>query len=287
MTATAVLQVSELSKQYGEFTLGPISFTLTPGKILGIIGENGAGKTTLLECALGLKKPTAGTITYWGQDLRTQPEVKNKIAVVSAQLSCFPQCTAQQLATLFAQAYADWDGQLFENLCEQLQVPLRKKQKQLSTGMAMKLQLALALAQQADLLFLDEATNGLDPLVRGEILDLLLGFIQDEQRSVIITSHITGDLEQIADEILLLRQGQAEFCLPTDELLYKWGLVRCREEELQAVPPQLIKARYQDHGVWNVLVSDSQPLRELNSELVIDQPTLAEIMRCYHEGGAK
>ena len=208
-----------VAKHYHGFTLGPLNLEIPAGSIVGLIGENGAGKTTLLKLLTGVNRPDAGTVEL----LSATPDgaaVRAKIGVVFEDAYFYESLTPAQVGASLRGIFGPaWDAGYFAALLEQFHLPPKKSIKELSRGMRMKLNLASALAHRPELLVLDEATSGLDPAARSEILDILLDFIQDERHSVLLSSHITTDLEQIADTIAYLHHGQLLFAKNKDDLM--------------------------------------------------------------------
>ena len=238
-----------VAKHYHGFTLGPLNLEIPAGSIVGLIGENGAGKTTLLKLLTGVNRPDAGTVEL----LSATPDdaaVRAKIGVVFEDAYFYESLTPAQVGASLRGIFGPaWDAGYFAALLEQFHLPPKKSIKELSRGMRMKLNLASALAHRPGLLVLDEATSGLDPAARSEILDILLDFIQDERRSVLLSSHITTDLEQIADTIAYLHHGQLLFAKNKDTAFcgaVSRTLTACRRSGSPppAVPPPAAKAWY-------------------------------------------
>ena len=213
------IEVRGLCKAFAkkDFSLQDLDLTVPKGSIVGLIGENGAGKTTTLKCILGILRKDAGEIYLLGGT--PGPAVIAQVGTVFEDAYFPASLTTRQIARILRGMYrADWDQALFETLCRRFDLTEGKMVKDFSRGMRMKLSLATALAHHPRLLILDEATSGLDPVVRGEILDLFLEFIQDEDHSILLSSHITSDLDKIADHVILLDQGRIQFNLPKDKL---------------------------------------------------------------------
>ena len=231
-----------VAKHYHGFTLGPLNLEIPAGSIVGLIGENGAGKTTLLKLLTGVNRPDAGTVEL----LSATPDdaaVRAKIGVVFEDAYFYESLTPAQVGASLRGIFGPaWDTGYFAALLEQFHLPPRKSIKELSRGMRMKLNFASALAHRPGLLVLDEATSGLDPAARSEILDILLDFIQDERHSVLLSSHITTDLEQIADTIAYLHHGQLLFAKNKDDLMEEYGILRCSQQDLDRLPPEWIAA---------------------------------------------
>ena len=196
------LEVSHLTKDYGSFKLDDVSFTIPGGTIMGLIGENGAGKSTTIKCILNLIRRDGGAITVFGRDnLREERAVKEEIGVVLDEVLFHDMLRPRQVGKILSGLYPSWDGALFEHYLEQFGLTGKQVVREFSRGMKMKLSIAAAFAARPRLLILDEATSGLDPVVRDEILDELLAFIRDEDHAVLISSHITSDLEKAAGDL--------------------------------------------------------------------------------------
>lgn len=255
------------TKHYKTFALGPVDLAVPAGSILGLIGENGAGKTTALKLLCGSPD---------------DPAIRARIGVVFEDAyfpDCFnAACVGKSMAGIFGKR---WDTAKFDALVRRFELDGSKKIKEYSRGMRMKLSLATALAHDPELLILDEATAGLDPVVRGELLDLLLDFIQDEQHSVLMSSHITSDLEQVADAIAYLHHGQLLFCENKDDLLQEYGLLRCAETDLARLPEGC--AVYTRRGAFGceTLVKDRNAAHTALPDAVCDSASIDDIMRFY------
>lgn len=232
------LELHGLEKHYKDFTLGPLDLTLPGGTICGLIGENGAGKSTTIKLILDMVERDGGTVTILGKDNRTDlVHAKEEIGVVLGS-DGIPQClNAVQVGNVMAGIYRNWDAAVYTALCQKFELPEKKKYKDYSAGMQRKLCIAVALSHHAKLLLLDEATNGLDPVVRDEIVDILLDFARDEEHSILISSHIVSDLEKLCDTIAFLHKGKLLLCEEKDALREEYALWHgstARLEELDA-----------------------------------------------------
>ena len=216
------IEVQHLNKQFPGFALQDISFTVPGGSIMGFVGENGAGKTTTIKALLGLIQPDSGEATLLGLPLAgNEKEVKSQIGVVFDEAYFHDNLTLGIIDTMMAHIFGSlWDKAEFAALCSRFGLPVKKAVKTFSRGMKMKLQLAAALAHKPKLLILDEATSGLDPVVRSEMLDLFMEFIQDEQHSILLSSHITADLEKVADYITFIHNGKLIMTVSKNDLAY-------------------------------------------------------------------
>lgn len=219
------LELRGLEKHYKDFTLGPLDLTLPGGTICGLIGENGAGKSTTIKLILDVIRRDGGTVTILGRDNRTDlVRTKEDIGVVLGS-DGIPQClNAVQVGKVMAGVYHNWDAAVYAELCKKFDLPEKKKYKDYSAGMQRKLCIAVALSHHAKLLLLDEATNGLDPVVRDEVVDMLLDFARDETHSILISSHIVSDLEKMCDIIAFLHKGKLLLCEEKDTLREEYAL---------------------------------------------------------------
>ena len=280
-TAACNAVLRSVEKRYPGFTLGPVDLTVPAGSIVGLVGENGAGKTTLLKLLTGINPADAGEITLLGGapgDLASRAD----LGVVFEDAYFYESMTAKQIGKSLAGIFGGrWDGEAYRGLLARFGLDAAKTVKTYSRGMRMKLSLATALAHHPHLLVLDEATAGLDPVVRGEMLDLFLDFIQDESRSILISSHITSDLEQVADSIAYLHRGRLLLQEDKDALLAEYGILRCRQEHLAALPDRcIIHARRTDFGC-ETLVKDRAQVSRLLPGAVLDHAGIDDIMRFY------
>ena len=227
------LEIRNLTRHFGDFTLDSLNLTLPGGCILGLIGENGAGKSTTIRLILGMLRPDGGTVTILGRDNRDNLALtKQDIGVVLDEVG-IPECmTPKQVGIVMADVFTRWDAKTYEGLLERFSLPENKKFKEFSRGMKMKLGLAVALSHQAKLLILDEATSGLDPVVRDEVVSILSEFTRDESHSILISSHIVSDLEKLCDYVAFLHRGKLLLCEEKDMLLSEYGILHCRPEDL-------------------------------------------------------
>ena len=229
------IEIKNISKHYPGFSLENLNLTLPSGCIMGLVGENGAGKSTTIRMLLGMTRPDCGEITVFGQKLT--PEGKEKLGVVLDEPG-YPSCmTAAQIGKMLSGIYKGWEADTFDRLLTRLHIPRSKPFKDFSKGMKMKLCLAAAMSHGAKLLILDEATSGLDPVVRDELLDIFNDFTRDEGNSVLISSHIVSDLEKICDYIAFLHQGRLMLCREKDELLNEYTFVQGSREEIDSLEP--------------------------------------------------
>lgn len=275
------LELQGVTKRYQDFSLENMDLRLPRGCILGFVGENGAGKSTTIKLILDMVHKESGEITILGKDhkefIRSE---KEKIGVVLDQC-CFPdQLTVAEISKIMRHIYRCWDPQLFQHYMREFALPERKKVKELSKGMKMKLSIAVAMCHGAELLIMDEPTSGLDPIVREEILDIFLDFMQDESHSIFVSSHIISDLEKICDYIAFLHKGRMIFTENKDILLEEYGILHCSEKELSEIDKALVKGvRRHGFGVDALVLR-----RELQEKYVVDPAGIEDIMLYYVKG---
>lgn len=225
--------LSGVSKRYRDFQLDGVNLRLERGSIMGFIGENGAGKSTTIHAILGLIRPDGGEITLLGErgGEHAQRELRERLGVVLDE-ACFPELLClRDVRSIVSKLYRSWDERRFSELCERFALPERKQIKEYSKGMKTKLMIAVALSHATELLILDEATSGLDPIVRDEVLELFLEFTADPNHAIFMSSHILSDLEKACDYIAFLHRGRLMFCEPKDELIEKFAVLKCSKEE--------------------------------------------------------
>ncbi|NLL87869.1 MAG: ABC transporter ATP-binding protein [Firmicutes bacterium] len=269
-----VLEINGLTKTYDRFTLDNISFALPEGSIMGFIGENGAGKTTTIKLILNIINRDKGKIKIFGRDNKVDDaELKQDIGVVLDEINFPDSLTPRNINQFMRHIYSNWDQQVFYNHLDQFALPQCKELKSFSRGMKMKLSIAVALSHNAKLLILDEPTSGLDPVVRDEILDIFLEFIQDEQHSIFLSTHITSDIEKVADYITFIHQGKLVFVEETDQLLIRYGILKCGLQEFAKLEPgSVLRYRKNRFGV------DALVEREKFEGFTVDNATIEEIM---------
>jgi ABC-2 type transport system ATP-binding protein len=279
MTPNA-LELSGLSKRYRGFTLRDVSLTLPSGYVMGLIGPNGAGKTTIIKLIMNLVRRDAGTVKVFGLDNRQDEiEVKSRIGFVYDVPGFYDDVTLDAHRRAIAPFYRRWRSDTFARLVDEFELPLGKKYKQLSQGMKTKFALAVALSHEADLLVMDEPTSGLDPVSRRDLLRRLQAFLQDERKSVLFSTHITTDLERIADYITFVDAGEIRFSLPKDELLDRWAVVRGGEGVGRALNPGIVRGLRHSALGSQWLVSDRDAARrDLGGDALVDRVTLDDVM---------
>lgn len=274
-----ILEVNHLEKRYDKFHLKDISFSLPYGTIMGFVGENGAGKTTTMGCILQTLKKDAGTVKIFGKELQKEDRAPlEEIGVVYDAENFPPGLTPKQLSKVMDDIYSNWDDRVFFEYLKQFQLDENKKIKTLSKGMGMKLGIAAALAHKPKLLILDEATSGLDPVVRDEMLDVFLDFVQEEDHAVFLSSHITTDLEKVADYITFIHNGTIILTASKDDLMYRYGVLRCTGEQFQKIEKEDILAyRKRDYQI-DVLVENLEEVKRKYGNVVADHVSIDDIL---------
>lgn len=275
--------VRDLCKSFPDFALDRVSFQVPRGRIVGFIGENGAGKSTTIRLILNELKKDGGTVEVLGRD-PADPAVRGDVGVVFDACN-FPEVfTPRDVERVLSGVYPVWDGGAYREYLKRFALPERKRIKTFSKGMKMKLAISAALAHRPRLLILDEATAGLDPVVRDEILDLLLDFIQDEENAVFFSSHITSDIQKIADCVVLIHQGKIVFEEEKDALLDRYGILRCGKNTAVEAGDYIVR---RETGVSaEYLVRDRAAAGKKYPKAVADAASLEDIMLFYIKGEA-
>lgn len=281
---TNAIELSNLTKSYGAFRLDGVSFTVPTGSIMGLIGENGAGKSTTIKCMLGLVFPDSGSIRLLDRDPFREESLREELGVVLDESAFHDALGAADVGRILSRSYRSWDQPLFQRYLEQFELPRGKTLKEYSRGMKMKLGIAAALAHHPRLLLLDEATGGLDPVVRNQILDEFLSFIQDEEHSILISSHITGDLEKIADYVSYLHKGRLTLSGPKDQLLEHYGRLVCTRDELAKVDSGYLKSVRSGQFSCEALIHSRREFCARYPGLTVDRVTLEDLM-IFTSGG--
>ena len=253
------LDIQNLTKTYPGFTLDNVSLSIPGGCVLGLIGENGAGKSTLIKSVLGMIRPDSGTVTILGNAKRT-PLVMEDVGVVLDEVG-IPSClTTAQVGRVMAASFRNWDQAQYERYLKALALPEKKAFKDFSKGMKMKLGIAVALSHHARLLILDEATSGLDPVVRDEVLELLRHFVAQEDHAILMSSHIVSDLEKLCDYIAFVHKGKLLLVEEKDRLLEEYGLFLGSQEDVDALPETAVRARRASpYGAEALVLREAMP----------------------------
>ena len=283
----AILEVQGLTKQYprSDFRLNDVSFSIPSGAIMGFVGENGAGKTTTIGCILNTLIKDSGKVNIFGKEMTDDAiDIRDQIGVVY-DTNAFPEhLTAEKTASAMRHIYSTWDKGLFQEYLRRFKLPEKKKLKEFSRGMTMKFAVAVALSHRPKLLILDEATSGLDPIVRDDILDVFMDFVQDENNSILLSSHITSDLEKVADYITFIHDGRIIFSETKDALKYNYGLMRCTAAQFAELDKEDILAYRKHDYQTDVLIADKKAAEKKYRDVVIDNATIEEIMLMFVKG---
>lgn len=256
------IEIKDLTKEYDGFKLDNISLVLPSGCIMGLIGENGAGKSTTINSILGLKKYKKGSIKVLGQDMNAK--LKNDIGVVLDEVGLPEALNVKNIGTIMRNVYSNWSDDDFNSYINKFSLPENKKFGDFSKGMKMKLAIAIALSHNAKLLILDEPTSGLDPLVRDEIIDILIEFTRDEEHSILISSHIVSDLEKLCDYIAFIHKGKLMLCEEKDILLERYRFISATEEQINELDHDAVKGK---------------KVGKFSTEAIVDQELIPESFR--------
>ncbi len=284
-----ILTLEHVTKRYPDFSLEDVSFSVPAGSIMGFIGENGAGKSTTMKLILNLLQKDGGRITLFGRDnTENERALRERVAVVFSELNLPEALTARQAGRIMAGACQKWEPQTFHGYLERFGLKPDMKIRAYSRGMKMKLAIAMALSRQVQLLLLDEPTSGLDPVVRDEILELFQDFLQDETHSILISSHIVGDLEKIADYITLIHQGRLLFSQEKDLLLDRYRLARGPEEAFADLDGRALTGlRAGRFGSEALLDLEQLGQRRLPESIVLDPAGIEDVMLFFVKGGKR
>ncbi len=255
------LEIRGLTKRYRDFSLGPVDLTLPGGTIMGLVGENGAGKSTTIRLILDTVQRDSGEILLFGRDNRTNTaQLKEDIGVVLDEVGIHESLTPKEIGSIMRHTFQRWDDAQFQAYLSRFSLPHDKKFKHFSRGMKMKLGIAIALSHAPKLLILDEATSGLDPVVRDEILDIFSDFTRNEEHAVLMSSHIVSDLEKICDYIAFLHRGELLLCEEKDTLRESYGILRTTREALSVIAcDAIIGQKETPYGIEALVRRDSVP----------------------------
>lgn len=281
-----ILKVTGLNKSYDDFSLKDVSFTLPEGCITGFIGVNGAGKTTTLRSILGLTSRISGHIIFFGMDIEKDArQIKDRIGVVLDDGCFYDELSLAEMKDVIASAYSAWSEQDFKEYMERFELSPKQKINTLSKGMKMKYALALALSHNAELLIMDEPTSGLDPLIRGQLLTILTDYMSKGGKGVFFSTHITSDLDKIADMLILIDNGRIVFQEEKDTLLDSYRIVkgdmRKMDENIRKLFLRISETAYGFTGITQRVSEVQQHI----PDIIIERPTIEDIMLGNIEGG--
>lgn len=285
MNSTLILKNVNKKYEKSNFAIKDISFSVPEGSIVGFIGENGAGKSTTMNCILNVIRRDSGTIEIFGREMTDEDiDIRENIGVVYDSNNFPEYLTAKQLADILGRIYSKWSDFCFEQFLRRFGLPESQKIKSYSRGMSMKLAIAVALSHDSKLLILDEATSGLDPIMRDEILDVLLEFVKQENHSILLSSHITSDLEKIADYIVFIHNGEIILNKTKDELIYEYGVIRCSENDFHNILSEDILSSMKKDYQIDVLIKNRKLIEKKYKNLIVDSVSLDEIMLLLVKG---
>jgi len=275
-----ILEVKNLRKDFKSFSLKDISFSLPPGYIMGFIGPNGAGKSTTIKLIMNLLKKDGGQINIFGKDhIQYEREIKDQIGFVYDQNYYYEELTVREMKRVIAPMYKSWDENLFKKYLKIFQLPENKKIKDLSKGMKMKFSLAIALSHEPKLLIMDEPTSGLDPIARSELLDILSDLMQDESKSIFFSTHITSDLDKVADYITFINDGEIILSAAKDDILDNFGIIKGGSELLNNDNRKIfVGIRYNRYGFEGLVKNRAEARRMFQNQVIIEKPNLEDIM---------
>ncbi len=275
-----ILEIKNLRKEYKDFTLDNISFNLPKGFIMGFIGPNGAGKSTTIKLIMNLVKKNDGEIKVFGLDnVKYEKDIKQKIGFVYDENYFYEELNLMEMKKIISPFYKNWDNKIFNQYMTDFNLPVKKKIKELSKGMKMKYSLAIALSHSAELIIMDEPTSGLDPVFRSEMLDILCSIIQDENKGILFSTHITTDLEKVADYITFLNKGKIIFSDAKDDILENYSIVKGDKSLLDAdTKKEFIGIRENSFG-FEALTKNTEKIKRLfKNNSLIEKATLEDIM---------
>ena len=282
MDDSYVIELKNVKKDYGDFVLDNISFSVPTGSVCGFIGQNGAGKTTTIQIILDAIKRDGGEVYVFGKNIdEGMAELKEDIGVVFDEMGFHDFLTPKQINTVMKNIYKNWDEDAFFGYLKKFSLPAKKECGKFSRGMRMKLQIATAMSHKAKLLIMDEPTSGLDPIVRNEIIQIFREFVIDEEHSILLSSHITSDLEKIADEVVFIDAGKVILSGNKDEIIENHGIIRCRKDDVGKISRSLIVDTDVSSMGAEILVNDKKAASKLYPEMVIDDAGLEQIMIHY------
>lgn len=280
-----ILEIKDLCKKYADFELKKVNIQLPKGTIMGFVGENGAGKTTTIKSILNIIKRDSGEIKVFDLDnIKDEKKIKENIGVVLDDSFLSEYLNPTDINKIMKDIYKNWDEKLYFKYIKEFKLPEQKISKEYSSGMKMKLKIAVALSHHPKLLILDEPTSGLDPIARSEILDIFQEFIQDEEHGIFVSSHITSDLEHIADYITFINNGEIVFTKTRDELLDNYGIVKCTEEQFKTIKKDDYIKYKKNKYEYDILIEDKHEFKKKYDFSIIDKPNIEDIMVIYIKG---
>lgn len=277
-----VIELKGVSKNYGDFKLDDISFSVPEGSVCGFIGQNGAGKTTTIQIILDAINRDGGEVCVFGKSMdKDSAAIREEIGVVFDEMGFHDFLTAAQINIIMKNIYKNWNQETYFQYLKRFSLPAKKPCGSFSRGMRMKLQIAAAFSHEAKLLIMDEPTSGLDPIVRNEMLQIFREFVVEEDHTILLSSHITGDLEKLADEVVFIDGGKIVLTGNKDELLEKHGILRCKKDEVKQIDETLtVSAEVSGLGA-EILVNDRKAAKKRYPQMIVEPAGLEEIMIHY------
>lgn len=267
------IKIQNVTKHYDGFSIKNLDLTIPKGTVMGLVGQNGAGKTTVIKLILNMVKRDSGKITVMGTDNHTNEftSLKEDIGIVLGEMGIAGCLTGKQINKIMANIYKNWNSDIFTEYLKKFDVPSDKEYKDLSKGMKMKVGIAVAMSHEPKLLILDEATSGLDPVARDEILDILMDFTRNEEHSILMSSHIVSDLEKACDYIAFLHKGKLMLMEEKDKLKEDYAVIHISEEEYKTIPPSVIRGKRKNpYGVDVLLKKENIPSGVSTSSVSIE-----------------
>lgn len=282
------IEIDHLTKHYPDFTLNDITLHIPSGSIVGVIGENGAGKSTLIRSMLGIIHCDAQHLQYFGQNFReNEKEIKEQIAVIFDHTHFNQKFTPKFIGSLMNRTYRNWNMETYQNYLSHFHIPPTKRLEKFSRGMKMKLEFAIAFSHDARLLILDEATSGLDPIVRDDVLSMIRTFTEEEDHTVLMSSHITSDLDKIADYIAYIHEGRLVFMKSCEEIQEDHGVIHAGKDLLTALNSEDVIAYIKEPYSYSILISHRSSIQQTFPDLEIQRPSVEELMLFYAKGEKK
>lgn len=280
-----ILEVDHLTKNYKDFSVKDVSLKIPKGTIMGLIGENGAGKSTIINTILNIAKKDAGEIKIFDKDAyEYESVIKEDIAVIFDECHYNPNFKINVIGKIMSKIYKNWNQETYLSYIEKFDLPKNKKIKDFSKGMKMKLSFAVAFSHYPKLLILDEATSGLDPIVRDEILDILKDFIMEDENAVLISSHITSDLDKIADYISFIHNGELLFTKTYEDIQDNYGIIRCGKQLFETLNKEDIIAYKKEDFEYQILINERQEFSKIYQDVVIEKADIEDLMLFYIRG---
>ncbi|MGN8913859.1 ABC transporter ATP-binding protein [Anaerofustis butyriciformans] len=280
-----VLEVNNLTKEYKDFKLDDISLKIPKGSVVGLIGENGAGKSTFINAILNINEPEKGEVKIFNKNINEhEKDIKEDIAVIFDKSHYSEYMNAKLIGKMLSKIYKNWDNEKYYSLLENFGLPVNKKIKKFSKGMKMKLEFALALSHSPKFLILDESTSGLDPVFRDEILELLRSYTENEENSILISSHITSDLDKISDYIAFIHEGRLQFVKEYEDIHDNYGVLSCKKDFFDSLSPDDIVFYRKEAFSYKVLVKNRMELMNIYKDLIIENASVEDVMLFYIKG---